>query len=179
MTHRRRSSGFSLVELMVALTIGLITLTVLATVFSQTSSGRTDLERVTRLVENSRYASDVIGDDVRHAGFYGTFMPPTDAVFTDPSPCDWNTADVNTLGWQPGVVPPRYPAQLQGWDDPVAALATLACLPDRVPGTDVLAIRRASSMPVAPAGVALTSIYVQATQCINDATPLIIGNNAG
>jgi type IV pilus assembly protein PilW len=77
------------------------------------------------------------------------------------------------------VVPPRYPAQLQGWDDPIAAFPALACLPNRVPETDVLAIRRASSMPVLPGGVALTSIYVQATQCINDATPLVVGNNAG
>ena len=38
MTRRRGIAGFSLIELMIALTIGLITLTVLATVFSQTST---------------------------------------------------------------------------------------------------------------------------------------------
>ena len=142
MHARRLASGFSLVELMVALTIGLIVLTVLATVFSQTSSGRGELDRVTRLVENSRFAADIIGDDVRHSGFYGTFLPPPDTVFVDPSPCGWNTADVTQLGWQPTPAAPRYPAQLQGWDDPAAGVPALNCLPNRVLGTDVLAIRR-------------------------------------
>ena len=178
MAPRRCSSGFSLIELMVAMTIGLITLTVLATVFSSTSGQRGELEKVSRLVENSRFASDIIGDDVRHAGFYGTFMPPSDAVFNDPSPCNWNTADVTQLGWNPASVPQQYPAPLQGWDDPVAVFPTLACLPNRVPGMDVLAIRRASSQTIAKAAVALTSVYVQATQCINDAQPLIVSNTS-
>jgi len=178
MIRSKASAGFSLIELMIALAIGLIVLTVLATVFARTSSGRGDLERVTRLVENSRYAADLIGDDVRHAGFYGTFMPPSDALFTDPSPCSWNTADVTQLGWQPGTVPPRYPAQLQGWDDPGSAVVTLNCLPNRVAGTDVLAIRRASSRTVTPAQVLATSVYVQASQCINDTVPLRVTNDA-
>jgi type IV pilus assembly protein PilW len=178
MTPRRRSSGFSLIELMVAMTIGLITLTVLATVFSQTSGQRGELEKVTRLVENSRFAADIVGDDVRHAGFYGTFMPPSDAVFNDALPCDWNTADVTRLGWNPAAVPPQYPASMQGWDDPIAVVPTLGCLPNRVPGTDVLAIRRASSQTIAKAAVALTSVYVQATQCINDAQALVVSNTS-
>jgi type IV pilus assembly protein PilW len=178
MAYRKSNAGFSLVELMVALTIGLITLAVLATVFAQTSSGRGDLDRVSRLVENSRFAADIIGDDIRHAGFYGTFMPPTDTVFTDPSPCGWNTADPTQLGWQPTATPPRYPAHLQGWDDPLGGVAELNCLPDRVPGTDVLAIRRASSGTVLPAQVAATRIYLQASQCINDPVLLRVSNDA-
>ena len=83
---RRAHGGFSLIELMIGLTIGLVLLTVLATTFERTLGGRSDLDRVSRLVENSRFAVDVIGDDVRHAGFYGTFLPPSDTVFTDTSP---------------------------------------------------------------------------------------------
>jgi type IV pilus assembly protein PilW len=175
---QKRSAGFSLIELMVALTIGLVVLTVLATVFAQTSSGRGDLDRVSRLVENSRFAADIIGDDVRHAGFFGTFMPPSDTVYTDPSPCNWNTADPTQLGWQPTAAPPRYPAQLQGWNDPLGGVLELNCLPDRVPGTDVIAIRRASSQAVLPAAVAATSIYLQASQCISDPVLLRVSNTA-
>jgi type IV pilus assembly protein PilW len=178
MRTRRSASGFSLIELMVALTISLIVLTVLATVFSQTSSGRGELDRVGRLVENSRFAADIIGDDIRHAGFYGTFLPPSDTVFSDPSPCSWNTADVAQLGWQPTASPPRYPAQLQGWDDPGAGVVELNCLPNRVAGTDVLAIRRASSQTVTTAQVAPTSVYAQASQCINDPVLLRVSNDA-
>jgi type IV pilus assembly protein PilW len=179
MKARRAAAGFSLIELMIALAIGLVILTVLATVFARTSSGRGDLERVSRLVENSRFAADIVGDDVRHAGFYGTFLPPSDALYSDPSPCGWNTADVTQLGWQPTATPPRFPAQLQGWDDPAASVTQLNCLPDRVPGTDVLAIRRVSSRPVLPAQVSATSIYVQASQCISDPVLLRVSNTVG
>jgi type IV pilus assembly protein PilW len=171
-THR----GFSLIELMIGVTIGLVLLTVLATVFDRTSGGRSDLDRVSRLIENSRFAVDVIGDDVRHAGFYGTFLPPSDTLFTDTSPCAWNVADLTSLGWQPTLPIPRYPAQLMGWDDPVAGDPALGCLPDRLPGTDVIVIRRVSSDPIAAAAVDVRNVYVQASQCITDPLLLRVSN---
>src|SRR5688572_12046114 len=173
---RRRSSGFSLIELMIGVTIGLLLLTVLATVFDRTSCGRSDLDRVTRPIENSRFAVDVIGDDVRHAGFYGTFLPPSDTIFTDTSPCTWNVADIASLGWQPTAVPPRFPAQLIGWDDPAAGDLALGCLPNRVPGTDVMVVRRVSADPVAVAAVKVRNIYVQASKCINAGPTLNVSN---
>ena len=176
--RRRHTAGFSLIELMIAMTIGLLLLTVLATVFDQTSSGRTSLERVTRLTENSRFAADVIGDDLRHAGFYGTFMPPIDAVYVDPSPCDWDVVDMARIGWEPNLTPPRYPAQVQGYDDPGPAVPTLGCLPDRVPGTDVLIIRRASSVTTAGPAADPRNVYVQASQCLSDPAFLRVSNTA-
>ncbi len=174
----RAHAGFSLIEMMIGLTVGLVLLSVLATVFERTSGGRTELDRVSRLVENSRFAVDVIGDDVRHAGFYGTFLPPSDTVFTDTSPCAWNTADIASLGWQPTQLAPRFPAQLMGWDDPAANDAALNCLPNRLPGTDVIVIRRASADPVAAAQIDAANIYVQASACINDTPFLRVSNLA-
>lgn len=175
---RQRNAGFSLIELMIGLTIGLVLLTVLATVFDRTSGGRSDLERVSRLIENSRFAVDVIGDDMRHAGFYGTFLPPSDTIFTDTSPCNWNVADIASLGWQPTATPPRFPAQLIGWDDPLAGDLALGCLPARIPGTDVIVVRRVSADTVAAAAVDVRNVYVQASQCINDAPSLKVSNLA-
>jgi type IV pilus assembly protein PilW len=178
MRLRRTHTGFSLIELMIGVTIGLVLLSVLATVFDRTSGGRSDLDRVSRLVENSRFAIDVIGDDVRHAGFYGTFLPPSDTVFTDTSPCVWNVADLTSLGWQPALTPPQYPAQLIGWDDPIAGDPALGCLPGRLPGTDVIVIRRVSADPIAAAAVDVSNVYVQASQCINDPVLLRVSNLA-
>ncbi len=175
---RRTNAGFSLIELMIGVTIGLVLLTVLATVFDRVSGGRSDLDRVSRLVENSRFAIDVIGDDARHAGFYGTVLPPSDTVYTDTSPCTWDVANLNMLGWQVTLPPPNYPAQLMGWDDPVAGDAALACLPNRLPATDVIVIRRASADVVTAAQVDVRNIYVQASQCINDSDLLRVSNLA-
>jgi type IV pilus assembly protein PilW len=174
----RAAAGFSLIELMIAMTIGLILLTVLATMFDTTISGRNALERITRLTENSRFAADIIGDDIRHAGFYGSFMPPSNAVFADPSPCDWDVVDVARIGWQPNLASPEYPAQLMGYDDPAAAVAAIACLPNRIPGTDILVIRRSGSVTVAGAAITLQNVYVQASQCVGDAPPLQVSNTA-
>jgi type IV pilus assembly protein PilW len=174
----RRAAGFSLIELMIAMTIGLILLTVLATVFDQTTSGRNALERISRLTENSRFAADIIGDDIRHAGFYGNFMPPSDATFADPSPCDWDVVDVAKIGWQPNLASPEYPAQLMGYDDPAATVTAIDCLPNRVPGTDVLVIRRAGSANVTGAAITLQNVYVQASQCVNDSPSLRVSNTA-
>ena len=147
MNARKSSSGFSLIELLIAMTIGVVILAVLGTVFSRTSSGRGDLERVTRLVENSRFAADIIGEDVRHAGFYGTFMPATDTLYDDVTPCAWNPGDVTTLGWRPNESPPRFPAALQGWDDPGVALN---CLERRVPDTQLPCILQPSAFRQQP-----------------------------
>jgi type IV pilus assembly protein PilW len=178
MHSRRASAGFSLIELMIAMTIGLLLLTVLAAMFSQTTAGRNALERVTRLTENSRFAADIIGDDIRHAGFYGNFMPPSNTNYVNPGPCDWDVINVANIGWEPGLNPPRYPAQLMGYDDPGAAVPAIACLPDRVPGTDVLVIRRAASAPTAAADISLQNVYVQASQCINDPVLTRVSNTA-
>lgn len=167
MKMRNVSAGFSLIELLIAMAIGLAILAVLGTVFSRTSSGRGDLERVTRLVENSRFAADIIGEDVRHAGFYGSFIPPADTVYAnDVSPCNWDTVDVSKLGWEPKASSPIFPAPLQGWDGPGAGVGELDCLENRVAGTDVLAIRRASSVEVRPDQTVPTSVYVQKSRCI-------------
>ena len=176
----RKSSGFSLIEVLIAMTIGLAILAVLGTVFSRTSSGRGDLERVTRLVENSRFAAEIIGEDVRHAGFYGTLMPPSDVVYEDALPCAWSTADVTQLGWRPNDSPPRFPAPIQGWNDPTSAEVDLPdnCLPNRVAGTDVLVIRRVSSMATPLAGVTGTNVYVQASQCVSDPASLRVSKDS-
>ncbi len=76
------------------------------------------------------------------------------------------------LGGNRQLMPPRFPAQLMGWDDPVAGDLALGCLPDRVPGTDVIVVRRVSADTIAAAAVDVRNIYVQASQCINDPTLL-------
>ena len=65
------SRGFTLVELMVAITIGLIVLGAVAQVFV-TSRGTYSVEEgLSRLQENGRFAMNFISEDVRMAGYIG------------------------------------------------------------------------------------------------------------
>ena len=68
---RVRAAGFSLVELMVSMAIGLMLLATLLVVFANASSARGELERSSRQIENGRYAVELLSDDLRVAGYYG------------------------------------------------------------------------------------------------------------
>ena len=65
--------GISLVELMVAMVLGLILLLGVTTVALNASQSYGELNKASQQLENGRYAMQVLRDDVRHAGFYGEY----------------------------------------------------------------------------------------------------------
>lgn len=70
-TRVPRAGGMSLVELMVALTIGLIILAAVSTVFVNSKVSYTTHESLARLQENGRFALHFLARDLRMAGYYG------------------------------------------------------------------------------------------------------------
>src|SRR5690348_11164009 len=91
----RRARGFSLVELMVSLTIGLLLLTALAVIFSNSSRMQKEVTLAAQQIENGRYAIDLVSEDLHHAGFWGYFggsMTPPGAL---PDPCALDAASLN------------------------------------------------------------------------------------
>ena len=69
--HMMRIHGFSLVELMVALTIGLIILSSVSMLFVSSKKTYTTQDRLARLQENARFAMQFIIKDLRLTGYYG------------------------------------------------------------------------------------------------------------
>jgi type IV pilus assembly protein PilW len=63
--------GFTLVELMVAMTIGLIILAAVSTLFVSSKQTYTTQDRLARLQENARFAMHFIIKDLRMAGYFG------------------------------------------------------------------------------------------------------------
>jgi len=128
-----REGGFTLVELMVGITLGLIVLGVMTTVFVSTSSTRREMERSGRQIENGRYAVEILDDDLVVAGYFGEFDVRTvDAPTVKPDPC---ATDV-------GVLKVAVPMHIQGYD---ADATKPACLSDVRDDTDVVVVRRAST----------------------------------
>jgi type IV pilus assembly protein PilW len=152
--------GFSLIELMVALTIAVVLLLGLSLYFVNSSRNFSETERVSRQIENGRYAASLLAEEIRHAGFYGEIgnvvnLPVTAAIPMPgavPAICD---SSLN-------AVKAALPIPLQGLDVPAA---TPACLPDYVAGTDVLVVRRAQTTTVAAAPVGTTDYYTQTAFC--------------
>lgn len=150
MTHKHpmRSAGFSLVELMVAMTLGLILLAGVVSIVVNTSASFNELNKASRQLDNGRYAIQMLREDIRHAGYYGEFytLAIPGAV---PNPCA--TSQANLLDGM------GFP--VQGFTDGAGLAA--GCAPDRVAGTDVLVIRRAATVATPAAGMIASEFYLQ------------------
>ncbi len=66
--------GFTLVEMMIAMTIGLMLLAGMVTYFVNASGNQRELQRSGQQIENGRYALDSLIQDLHLAGFYGPYI---------------------------------------------------------------------------------------------------------
>lgn len=71
MTPMPRARGFTLVELMVAITIGLIIVAAITNIFLASRSTYNAQDRLARLQENGRFAMQFLARDLRMAAYYG------------------------------------------------------------------------------------------------------------
>ena len=61
--------GLSLIELMISITLGLIILASLSTLFVNQSRTRVELDKSSRMIDNGRYAMELLSNDLRLAGW--------------------------------------------------------------------------------------------------------------
>jgi len=105
---KARQAGLSLVELMVAVTIGLFLLLVVANLFIGSKQTYTNQDNLSRLQENGRFAIALMGKAVREAGFhYLSFNPQPNyyGVPTATSPA-WPYTTVAVVGGTEGGTSP-------------------------------------------------------------------------
>lgn len=165
--------GLSLVELMISITIGLLILASLTTLFVNQSKARAELDKSNRMIDNGRYALEVMADNLRLAGFYGEFSPSSGNPAipgTLPDPCSTSASDISAA----------LQLAVQGYN---AGTGQISSLPsncgftytagsDRTlkEGSDILVIRRASTATPIVQGVALNGThYLQVSRCQHDA----------
>lgn len=168
-----RQRGLTLVELMVAMAIGLIVIAGLALLFANSSRASRELESTSRHIENGRYAAELLAQELMAAGYYGD-VPATGAVYTAPDACATALAQ---LGWDGGTS--SRPYALEG--KTAAELAALACASNPAPGVAALVLRRLATEPTAAATInnAEGHVYVQTSQCNADAAniPFVYSND--
>lgn len=163
----RQQAGMSLVELMIALVIGLILMLGVTQVFIASHAASRLSEGVARAQENGRFALDFLERDIRMAGHmgcvndqahfvYGENQPKNNltAATGSGSPLDFSvsiqgyeapdTGPNNTLNVGAGSLPAGLPASISG------------LTPAPLPGSDILVLRF-----LAPEGVPVTAINGQ------------------
>lgn len=164
-SQHQREQGFTLVEMMIAVTIGLLIVSGLATLFVNNSRVQREIDRMNRKVENGRYAMQVMTGDIRNAAFYSDFDPAVlSAPAAKPDACATAVADLIAA----------LPLGVQGYDQ-VAGTSIPSCIAtDIKTGTDVIVVRHANTCVAGASNcdaIADGTPYFQSSRC-NSATEL-------
>ncbi len=164
---RRRQGGFSLVELMVGITLSLLLLIVLGSLYFSTTRSRSEFANSADQMENGRYALDMMGQEIELAGFYGLSNLSRTAKVSSPLPCATDPAALGFSG-SPATVPLALQAFAPGTVAP--------CLDNLLPTSEIVVIRRVSTTPVAAAAPGYA--YLQDSFCPADTAPLVFDASA-
>lgn len=114
MTSRRpsRQTGFSLVELMVALALGLMLAAVIGTVFVTGKQTLRTTDALSRIQENARHVFETLSYDVRMAGFTGCAYATQANVLNNSADWDKDLFNFPLRGYEEGV--DTFPADVAG-----------------------------------------------------------------
>ncbi|GAC1620890.1 MAG: PilW family protein [Nevskia sp.] len=153
-THIRQQ-GLSLIELMIAITLGLLVLTALLSVFVQNNRSFRQNDALAEMQDSARFGLDALARDLSMAGFYGGMygsagiVPLTVALTEDCGAADTSTTPATPWAFQlaqrvefrnqlaAGTVASAFPCLDKPATTPV------------VPGTDIVAIRRVAGQATA------------------------------
>jgi len=153
--------GFTLVELMVGLVVGMVVLGAATAAFLSVSNSRREMERTDRQIENGRYAMQLMNDDIALAGYWGEFnpnlvsLPASIANGTSGDPCTTDNANLKLA----------VPLHIQGYD---LGGSAPTCVSDVKSNTDIVVVRRLSTCVAGSAGCAAATAgttHMQSTRC--------------
>lgn len=162
--------GFTLIEVLIALALGVGILLALTRFFASNSGNQAELERTIRQLESARFSLDTLAEDAMHAGYYSDFNPDgllDPPAYQTPDPCAVAT---NAQGWDTSVTPVMMPVPLQG----IAASTVVNCLGNRRAATEAIIVRRADTgTAIAMAGGRTDNLYIQVARCTLDVQRIV------
>ena len=136
--------GFSLVELLVSMVLGIMLIAGAISIYLSTKRSYVEVEQVAALTENARFAEQIVGDSLRHIGFFGELS--ANRVDVDPALTAAALAGDCVSPDGPGAE--AYDLTLMGYAATVDINGdALGCITDGEPGTDVLVIKRSLTRP--------------------------------
>lgn len=156
MRVRQRYSGFTLVEVMVSLAIGLLIILALLTLMINVNRNNIEMTKTNRIIENGRFALMMLSEDVAQAGFWGGYIPQFDdlTASTTAPPADYPTAIPDPClaytSWDAQYKTNMIGMALQGYEIPATVPSpTLSVCASKVlnpkANTDVLFVRHLDS----------------------------------
>jgi len=170
---RNGQLGLSLIELMVAVAISLLMMVAVLQLFLDVARTNDEMAKTNALIENGRFALQLLQNDVLHAGYWGELDNFIDDPTDIPDPCvvsGWNDAyKTNLIG-----IP------VQGYADG-SALTACGVIGAQA-NSDVLVVRHANTCVAGGAcdGGADTGPHIQVSGCRNvgNEAPYVISSSA-
>lgn len=130
-----KRAGFSIIELMIAMGLGLLILASIFSLYINVSDSNGKLNVVGQQIENGRFAIHLLKSELAHAGFYGLYSPNAAGATipaSPPDPCDKDFfSDLGASVWFP----------VMGY----SSIPPSCSLTDYQPGTEVLIVRHAAT----------------------------------
>lgn len=194
--HRRlRLAGFTLVELMISMTLGLLIILALITMLTNVNRNNNEMSNTNRIIESGRFAAQLLAADITHAGYWGGYVPNWDNLQFTGTPVLASTAGglVPTAVPDPCAVYPTawtaeykanligIPVQASSIVDPTVKPYCDGVITAPMANSDVLVVRHAESCVAGSgtnecAAAANPNIYFQASACGTDTESHVISN---
>lgn len=140
-------TGFSLVELMIAMVIGLVMMTTVVQLFTGISRSSADMASTNEQIENGRFSIQIMEEDVVHGGFWNGYVPQFDDLTATGAPGDIPTAIPNPCldytSWTTAYKTELLGIAVQTYDE--VPTGCEAVITNKKANTDIVVVRHADT----------------------------------
>lgn len=154
-----KQSGFSLVELMIATTLGLIVITAVSSIFLSSNKTNKTQENMARLQENARFALNKMQTDIRMAGYRGCLGRKGSTAGASPTLVT-NVISGSTYADDLALSLQGFNATAATWS-PTLDSAIAAAIPAPTAGSDIISVRMGTG-----SGTPLTALMASGSATI-------------
>ena len=156
--HQR---GFTLLELMISLAVGLVIFAGVLSVFVGMQSTVKETSSYGELQENARFALSVLTDDLLQQNFWGDYTGSLnfDSLDAVPAPVG---VECSVVGTNNGTYPTGvgHFRTLWGETSSPTGATTMTCIDDAAPDSDIIQLKRVISFPIVGAPANNFSYFV-------------------
>jgi len=154
----QRQNGFSLIEMMIAMVLGVLVVAAIIGVFLLGNRSYREDDRFARMQDNARYALKVLSGELANAGYWGGIPSPTSVTSALASDCGVTFAGGTALS-------------ILSQASASTASGTYSCISSSTfkAGTDVLLVQRVDSEPATASTMVANRVYLK-TNAFSSAT---------
>ncbi|WP_280378581.1 PilW family protein [Pseudomonas sp. BN515] len=177
-------SGFSLVELMVAVTVSLLMMAAILKLFVDVARTNTEMEKTNAQIENGRFAIQLIAEDLVHGGFWNGYIPQFDDLTSTAVPADLPDAVPEPClaysSWGAAYKKRILGISLQTYD--AVPTGCSAVVQNKKDGTDVVVVRRVENCVPGTANCEAedaAKVYFQFSRCSTESPYAYVLSKSG